>query len=63
MDDDMNLPNVVAHIYSLVKNNSSLIKEKKFNNVALNLNTVITELRVLGFVVKTISATNPKIVQ
>jgi cysteinyl-tRNA synthetase len=59
MNDDLNLPNVTSHLYSLIKSNSQLLREKNFKLVNKNINTAIKELEVLGFVVKTVSATDP----
>jgi cysteinyl-tRNA synthetase len=59
MNDDLNLPNVTSHLYLLIKSNSQLLREKNFKLVNKNINTAIKELEILGFVVKTISGTDP----
>jgi hypothetical protein len=52
MNDDLNFPNVISHIYEINKKISQLLKNKLFKLVVLNLNILISELKVLGFTYK-----------
>ncbi|GMO13945.1 MAG: cysteine--tRNA ligase [Mycoplasmoidaceae bacterium] len=63
MDDDINFPNVITHIHSIVKSTTQLLKEKKTNIVISNINTAIIELSCLGFSVKVIKQTMPELKQ
>lgn len=49
MDDDFNTPNVYTLILKIVKNINIYIRSKNYNELALNLNTLLKIFKVLGF--------------
>jgi hypothetical protein len=63
MDNDMNFPNVVAHLYEVNKKIGLDLRNKKYKTVVSQLSTLLTEFYTLGFNFKTVDTKNALISQ